>query len=208
MNEATSNDEMEACKTCGLRFSTLRKLSDHQAEIHGRRPCWKCDKHFKSWKTLSGHQRDVHLRKMLTDGGVVSWAYSEQPTETCDLCDGKFFTRKARVTHKRRFHKKPYHCAECDFKTGTAAELKRHAGKHDSNAAAAAAEPPKKRAKTDATSQEATSSAAPDRLAKGPPKKRAETDAASQEATSTAAADATEQVQQQQNNHMLRYIHT
>ncbi len=89
---------------------------------------------------------------------------------------------------------------------GKAAELKRHAGTHDSNAAVA--EPPKKRAKTDAAAlQEATSSAAPDRPAKGPPKKRAETDAASQEATSSAAADATEQVQQQQNNHM-RSIHT
>ncbi len=67
---------------------------------------------------------------MLTVGGKVSWAYSDKLTETCKICDGKFFSRKAYRDHKRNTHEKPYHCAEYDFEMGYSGELKRHVIKH------------------------------------------------------------------------------
>ncbi len=98
-----------SCAACSKSFSTIKSLSDHEAQAHGERPCHLCGggKKFKNWKLLSAHLKDAHnWRRKKAEDGTIEWVYDSEPKK-CEYCRKQLNTCKSFQQHVLRFHVRP-----------------------------------------------------------------------------------------------------
>ncbi|MCP4602204.1 MAG: hypothetical protein GY847_17090, partial [Proteobacteria bacterium] len=90
-----------SCAACSKSFSSIKSLSDHEAQVHGERPCRLCGRgNYKNWKSLSNHLRGIHNRwKKKAEDGTIEWVYDSEPKK-CKYCRKQFNTHlQRRVNH-------------------------------------------------------------------------------------------------------------